>query len=117
MTTERLTRSGLDSQTKSDAHHLVIDVYSTICGVAGKRRTGEGFGHTKVSENHQILAGRADTGEGLHARLRTGSANTARSKKRFLEEVTAGARRPRATGEIVVRPNSNHWSNDTIATL
>jgi hypothetical protein len=114
MTTVRLTRNGPDSETKFDADHLVIDVYSTICGVRGNRRTGAGYGLTKVLENHPTLAARADTGKVLHARLRTGSANTARSNKRFLEELIAGARRPGATGEIVVRFNSDPCSNDAI---
>jgi hypothetical protein len=57
---------------------LVVDVDSTICEVAGKAKQGAAFGYTKVLGYHPILATRAGTGEVLHARMRKGSANTAR---------------------------------------
>jgi len=74
---------------------LVIDVDSTICEVAGKLKAGAAFGYTKVLGYHPILATRADTGEVLHARMRKGSANTARGTKRFIEELIARVRRRR----------------------
>jgi DDE family transposase len=117
MTTERPTRDEPDFQTKVDARHLVIDFDSKICEVAGKRKTGAGFGYSKALENHPILDDRADTGEGRHARLRNRSANTTRGTKRFLEELIARLQRPGATGEMVVRFDSDYSSNDTIATL
>ena len=55
---------------------LVVDVDSTICEVAGKKKHGASFGYTKVRGYHPLLATRRDTGEVLHARLRKGSANT-----------------------------------------
>jgi hypothetical protein len=66
---------------------------------------------------HPILASRADTGEVCHARMRKGSANTARGARRFIDELIARVRRAGASGEIVVRLDSGFWSNDTIATL
>jgi hypothetical protein len=66
---------------------------------------------------HPLLATRADTGEVLHARMRKGSANTARGVRRFIDEVVARVRRAGAAGEIVMRFDSGFWSNDTIATL
>lgn len=54
--------------------HLVGDVDSTICEVAGKKKAGAAYGYTKVLGLHPLLATRADTGEVLHARLRKGSA-------------------------------------------
>ncbi|MDP8908800.1 MAG: IS1380 family transposase [Chloroflexota bacterium] len=99
------------------AGRLVIDVDSTICEVEGKRKQGAAFGYTKVLGYHPILASRADTGEVLHARMRKGSANTARGARRFLDELIARVRRAGAAGEIVVRVDSGFWSNDTIATL
>ncbi len=99
------------------AARLVIDVDSTICEVAGKLKQGAAFGYTKVLGYHPILASRAGTGEVLHARLRRGSANTARGARRFVEELVARVRRAGATGEIVVRLDSGFWSNDTIETL
>lgn len=99
------------------ACRLVIDVDSTICEVTGKLKAGAGFGYTKVLGYHPILATRADTGEVLHARMRKGSANTARGTKRFVEELIARVRRGGASGEIVMRFDSGYWSNDTITTL
>jgi hypothetical protein len=96
---------------------LVLDVDSTICEVAGKLKAGAAYGYTKVLGYHPLLASRADTGEVLHARLRKGSANTARGARRFVEELIARVRRAGATGEIVVRLDSGFWSNETIATL
>ncbi len=96
---------------------LVVDVDSTICEVEGKAKQGAAFGYTKVLGYHPILATRADTGEVLHARMRRGSANTARGARRFIDEVVARVRRAGAAGEIVMRFDSGFWSNDTIATL
>ena len=96
---------------------LVVDVDSTICEVAGKAKGGAAFGYTKVLGYHPILASRADTGEVLHARMRKGSANTARGARRFIDELVARVRRAGATGEIVMRFDSGFWSNETIASL
>jgi DDE family transposase len=96
---------------------LVVDVDSTICEVAGKAKQGAAFGYTKVLGYHPILATRAETGEVLHARMRKGSANTARGAGRFIEELVARVRRAGAAGEIVLRVDSGFWSKDTIATL
>ncbi len=82
-----------------------------------KHKQGAAFGYTKVLGYHPILASRADTGEILHARMRKGSANTARGVRRFIDELIARVRRAGATGEIVVRVDSGFWSKDTIATL
>jgi hypothetical protein len=66
---------------------------------------------------HPILASRADTGEIVHARMRKGSANTARGVRRFIDETVARVRRAGARGGIVMRFDSGFWSKDTIATL
>ncbi|HUP86307.1 MAG TPA: IS1380 family transposase [Acidimicrobiales bacterium] len=96
---------------------LVVDVDSTICEVAGKQKQGAAFGYTKVLGYHPLLATRADTGEVLHARMRKGSANTARGTKRFVDELVARVRGAGAAGEIVMRFDSGFWSNDTIKSL
>ncbi len=96
---------------------LVIDIDSTICEVTGKAKGGAAFGYTKVLGYHPILATRADTGEVCHARMRKGSANTARGARRFIDELVARLRRAGASGEIVMRFDSGFWSKDTIATL
>ena len=90
---------------------LVIDIDSTICEVAGPDKAGAAFGYTKVLGYHPLLATRAQTGEVLHARMRKGSANTARGTKRFIEELIARVRRAGASGEIVLRFDSGFWSN------
>jgi len=100
-----------------EAGRLVIDVDSTICEVEGHHKQGAAFGYTKVLGYHPILATRAATGEVLHARMRKGSANTARGARRFIDELVARVRRAGATGEIVMRFDSGFWSNDTIARL
>jgi Transposase DDE domain group 1 len=99
------------------AAQLVIDVDSTICEVEGKHKQGAAYGYTKVLGYHPILASRADSGEIVHARMRKGSANTARGARRFIDEVVARLRRAGAAGEIVMRFDSGFWSKDTIATL
>jgi hypothetical protein len=96
---------------------LVVDVDSTITEVVGKAKQGAAYGYTKVLGYHPLLASRADTGELLHARLRRGSANTARGVRRFIEELVARVRRAGADGQIVLRLDSGFWSKDTIATL
>jgi hypothetical protein len=96
---------------------LVIDLDSTICPVSGKAKQGAAYGYTKVLGYHPILATRADSGEVLHARMRKGSANTARGTKRFVEELIARVRRAGASGQIVLRVDSGFWSNETIKVL
>ena len=85
--------------------------------VEGAKKQGAAFGYTKVLGYHPILATRADTGEVLHARMRKGSANTARGARRFIDELVARVRRAGAAGEIVMRFDSGFWSNETIASL
>lgn len=99
------------------AARLVIDVDSTICEVEGKQKQGAAYGYTKVLGYHPILASRADTGEIVHARMRRGSANTARGARRFIDEVVARLRRAAATGEIVMRFDSGFWAKPTIEML
>jgi hypothetical protein len=96
---------------------LTIDVDSTICEVEGHHKQGAAFGYTRVLGYHPLLATRAGSGEILHARMRKGSANTARGVRRFLDELVARVRRAGATGEITVRFDSGFWANETIATL
>jgi hypothetical protein len=96
---------------------LVIDVDSTICAVEGKLKQGAAYGYTKVLGYHPILAGRADTGEIVHARMRKGSANTARGARRFIDETVARVRRAGASGEIVMRFDSGFWAKDTLKVL
>ena len=110
---ERAWAAGVGPGTKA----LTIDVDSTICEVEGHQKQGAAFGYTRVLGYHPLLASRADTGEVIHARMRKGSANTARGVRRFLDELIARVRRAGANGEITVRFDSGFWANETIATL
>jgi hypothetical protein len=96
---------------------LVVDVDSTICEVHGYHKQGAGYGYTRRLGLHPLLATRADTGEVLHARLRKGSANTARGVVRFVDELVARLRRAGATGELTVRADSGFWSAKLIRRL
>jgi hypothetical protein len=96
---------------------VVVDVDSTVCEVHGYKKQGAAYGYTKVLGYHPIVATRAETGEVVHARMRKGSANTARGARRFIDELVARLRRGGATGEIVMRFDSGFWSSDTIKVL
>jgi hypothetical protein len=50
----------------------------------------------------------------LHARQRTGRANTARGTARFVDELAARVRRAGASGELTLRADSGFWSAKTI---
>jgi Transposase DDE domain group 1 len=96
---------------------LMVDVDSTICEVHGYHKQGACYGYTRRLGLHPLLATRADSGEVLHARLRKGSANTARGIVRFADELVARLRRAGATGELTVRMDSGFWSAKLIRRL
>jgi hypothetical protein len=96
---------------------MMIDVDSTICEVHGYHKQGACYGYTHRLGYHPLLATRADTGELLHARLRKGSANTARGIARFVDELVARLRRAGAVGELTVRADSGFWSAKLIRRL
>src|SRR5829696_3688353 len=87
---------------------LTVDVDSTICEVHGYHKQGACYGYTHRLGYHPLLATRADTGEVLHARLRKGSANTARGILRFVDELVARLRRAGASGEL-----TRGWTRDS----
>ena len=96
---------------------LTVDVDSTICEVCGYHKQGAGYGYTRQLGYHPLLATRADTGEVLHARLRKGSATTARGIGRFVDELVARLRRAGASGELTFRMDSGFWSAKLIRRL
>jgi hypothetical protein len=51
---------------------LTMDVDSTVCEVHGHAKGGAAYGYTHRLGYHPLLASRADTGELLHLRMRTG---------------------------------------------
>ena len=93
-----------------NAKPVVIDLDSTICEVHGKQKQGTGYGYTGVLGYHPLLATLAGTGEVLFARMRHGSANTARGAVRFVDELVAVVRRAGATGPITMRADSGFWA-------
>jgi hypothetical protein len=99
------------------AERLVIDLDSFVTEVHGDHKQGAAYGYTKRLGYHPLLATRADTHETLHIRLRTGSANTQRGAKRFVDELAARVRRAGAGGEILVRADCGFWAQATIRAL
>jgi hypothetical protein len=96
---------------------MTIDADSTICQVHGHHKQGASYGYTRRLGYHPLLATRADTGEVLHARQRTGKANTARGMPRFVDETIGRVRRAGAAGELRFRADSGFWSAATIGRL
>jgi DDE family transposase len=95
---------------------MTMDLDSTVCEVHGYHKQGAAYGYTRTLGDHPPLATRADTGEVLHARQRTGRANTARGTARFVDELAARVRRAGATGELTMRADSGFFSAKTIKT-
>jgi hypothetical protein len=93
---------------------MTMDLDSTVCEVHGYHKQGAAYGYTHKLGYHPLLATRADTGEVLHARQRTGRANTARGTARFVDELAARVRRAGASGELTMRADSGFWSARTI---
>jgi hypothetical protein len=78
------------------------------------RKQGAAYGYPHTLGYHPLLASRADTGEVLHARQRTGRANSARGTARFVDELAERVRRAGASGELTMRMDSGFWSAKTI---
>jgi hypothetical protein len=116
VTGEFLTRAWTAGAGPGDGP-LTVDVDSTICEVHGYHKQGACYGYTHRLGYHPLLATRASSGEVLHARLRKGSANTARGILRFVDELVARLRRAGASGELVFRMDSGFWSAKLIKRL
>jgi hypothetical protein len=93
---------------------MTMDLDSTVCPVHGHAKQGAAYGYTHALGYHPLVASRADSGEVLHARQRTGRANTARGAARFVDELAARVRRAGASGELTMRMDSGFWSAKTI---
>jgi hypothetical protein len=94
---------------------MTIDVDSTICEVHGHHKQGAAYGYTRVLGYHPLLATRADTGEVLHARQRTGRAASGRGAERFVNELAGRIRRAGASGQLTLRADSGFWSAKVLA--
>jgi hypothetical protein len=93
---------------------MTVDVDSTVCEVRGYAKQGAAYGYTRVLGYHPILATRADTGEVLHVRLRTGRRTPPAAAQRFVRETIARVRRAGATGPLTLRADSGFWSHKVI---
>src|SRR6266542_2502862 len=93
---------------------MTMDLDSTVCEVHGYHKQGAAYGYTHKLGYHPLLATRADTGEVLHARQRTGRANTARGAARCVDELVARVRRACAGEALTMRMDSGFWSAKTI---
>jgi transposase len=93
---------------------MTMDLDSTVCEVHGHATQGAAYGYTHALGYHPLVASRAESGEVLHARQRTGRPNTARGTARFVDELAARVRRAGASGELTMRMDSGFWSAKTI---
>jgi Transposase DDE domain group 1 len=109
LTEQLLTRAWAAGAGPGDGP-MTIDLDSTVCEVHGHHKQGAAYGSTRQLGYHPLLASRADSGEVLHARQRTGSANTARGAARFVNELAGRIRRAGATGQLTLRADSGFWS-------
>src|SRR5512132_2592786 len=94
---------------------MTVDLDSTICQVDGHLKGGAAYGYTRVLGYHPLLATRADTGEVLHARQRTGRAASGRGAERFVNETAGRVRRAGASGPLTLRADSGCWSAKVLA--
>src|SRR6266508_2944299 len=115
---DRLTEQLLSTAWAAGAEHgdvpMTMDIDYTVCEVHGYHKQGAAYGYTRKLGYHPLVATRAATGEVLHARQRTGRANTARGTARFVDELAARVRRAGASGERTMRMDSGFWSAKTI---
>ena len=98
-----------------DVSEMTVDLDSTVCEVCGKAKQGAGYGHTKVLGYHPLVAVRADTGEVLHSRMRSGSSQN--GQEHFAREALARVRRLAADAAVTVRADAGFFSYDMIAAI
>src|SRR6266508_641057 len=94
---------------------MTMDVDSTVCEVHGHLKGGAAYGYTRLLGYHPLLATRADTGEVLHTRQRTGRAASGRGAERFVNELAGRMRRAGATGQLTLRADSGFWAAKVLA--
>ena len=98
-----------------DAGEMTVDLDSTVCEVCGKAKHGACYAHSGVLGYHPLVAVRADTGEVLHSRMRSGSSQ--RGHEHFARETLARVRRLAADASVTVRADSGFFSYDMIAAI
>src|SRR5512132_2771366 len=108
------SQAGVGGRRRTGDGPMTMDLDSTVCQVHGYHKQGAAYGYTHTLGYHPLVATRADSGEGWHARQRTGRANTARGAARFVDELAGRVRRAGASGELTMRMDSGLWSQGTI---
>ena len=94
---------------------MTVDLDSTVCEVHGHSKQGAAYGHTKVLGYHPVVAVRDDTGEVVHARMRSGSSQ--RGHVRFTAETLARLGRLAPEAAVTVRADSGFFSYRLIDTI
>ena len=94
---------------------MTLDVDSTVCEVCGRAKHGAACGHTAVLGYHPLVAVRADTGEVLCSRMRSGSSQ--RGNEHFVREALARTRRLAADAAVTVRAGDGFFSYEMIAAI
>ena len=94
---------------------MTLDLDSTACEVCGKAKQGACYAHSGVLGYHPLVAARADTGEVLHSRMRSGSSQS--GHEHFGRETLARVRRLAADASLTVRADAGFFSYDMIAAI
>jgi hypothetical protein len=95
-----------------------LDVDDTLRQTYGYAKQGAGRGYTGVKGLNALLAIVSTPGSApviAAARLRKGSANSARGADRFVSDALVTARKSGATGVLVLRADSAYYGHDVIA--
>ena len=103
---------------------MTVDLDSTVCEVHGKSKQGAAYGHTRVWGYRPLLAVRDDTGEMIHARMRSGSSQRGharmrsgspqRGHARFVSETLARLGRLAPAAQVTVRADAGFFSYDML---
>ena len=97
-----------------------VDVDDTLRQTYGYAKQGAGRGYTGVKGLNALLAVVSTPGSQpviAAARLRRGSANSARGAHRFVTDALITARKAGATGVLVLRADSAYYGHDVIAAV
>jgi hypothetical protein len=95
-----------------------LDVDDTVRQTYGYAKQGAGRGYTGVKGLNALLAIVSTPSSApviAAARLRKGSASSARGADRFVSDALITARKAGATGELVLRADSAYYGHDVIA--
>ena len=97
------------------ADRVTIDVDSTIARVHSDSKGGAAYGHGGRLGYHPLVASRDDTGEIVHARMRSGSSQ--RGHVRFFAETVSRVRRLAPGAGLTLRADAGFFSWDLVDKL